>query len=212
MAARYGSVTPFAGPRRPRPSRAWFWVGGALIPLCLGIAVLMFVSGVLQALSPPDFVARTQGTRPATFTVDADRHPEPDWLLYSSPPTADHTACTLSGPDGTFPAFRYPTFDHRVADAERSWAMTGMTRLDEPGEYTLTCRAPGNVSYGIAYADTTTGPLIGLVGTLSALLFAPFAGVMAGVIIIIVTAVRRSGHPTRPLPTHLAAPPERSPP
>lgn len=197
-------AAPYPGPYEPpprvdpqelRPSRVWFWVGGALIPLSLIAGVILFVILIIQAVALPEFAAHTQGSQSSTFTVDAQEHTEQGWLLYGSPGGVDHTACALAGPGGEHPAFTYPTFNHEVQDSDGSWAMVGMTYLPEPGEYTLTCQAPDNVRFGLAYGGDTTGNIMtGLFGALGSLLLLPFLGVAGGVILIIVTAVRRGRH------------------
>lgn len=214
----YGPPPPHVDPRELRPSRLWFWVGGALIPLSLIAGVVLFVVLLVQAVSLPEFAARTQGSQSATFTVDAREHTEQGWLLYGSPSGVDHTACALTAPDGQRPAFTYPTFNHEVEGSEGSWVMIGMTDLPEPGEYTLTCQAPDNVRFGLAYGGDTTGNLMtGLFGALGSLLIIPFLGVVGGVVLIIVTAVRRGRHrqqlinertPHGPPPGHHPGPPQ----
>ncbi|WP_152521097.1 hypothetical protein [Nocardiopsis ganjiahuensis] len=191
----YGPPPPHVDPGELRPSRAWLWVGGALIPLSLIAGAVLFVVMLVQAVALPEFAARTQGSQSATFTVDDQEHTEQGWLLYGSPAGVDHTACALTGPGGERPAFNYPTFNHEVEGSDGSWAMIGMTRLSDPGEYTLTCRAPENVRFGLAYGGDTTGTLMtGLLGALGSLLLLPFLGVVGGVLLIIVTVVRRGRH------------------
>lgn len=186
---------PHVDPRELRPSRAWFWVGGALIPIAIILGVVLFIIMIIRALALPDFEARTQGAQSTTFTVDAEQHPEDGWLLYGSPSSVDHTACALSDADGQPHDFTYPTFNHEVDGTDGSWAMIGMATLTEPGEYTLACDAPEDVRFGLAYGDDTTGGILGnLFGALGSFLLIPFLGIVGGVLIIIVTAVRRGRH------------------
>lgn len=186
---------PQVDPRELRPSRAWFWVGGVLIPLSIVLGVVLFVVLLFRGLALPEFSARTQGAQSTTFTVDSREHPEPGWLLYGSPKNVDHTACALISPDEQILTFSYPTFNHEWEGSEGAWAMVGMADLTEPGEYTLTCQAPDGVRFGIAYGGDTTGNMMtGLLGALGSLLIIPFLGVVGGVVLIIVTAVRRGRH------------------
>ncbi|GHC80299.1 hypothetical protein GCM10007079_19150 [Nocardiopsis terrae] len=192
--APYGPP-PHVDPRELRPSRTWYWVGGALIPLSLALGAVLFVTLILQATTPPDFTAQTRGTQSTTFTVDPAVHTQPQWLLYGSPTPVDHTACSLTGPDGQQPAFAYPTFNHEVEDPEGSWAMIGMTELTQAGEHTLTCQAPDDVRFALAYgADLADHTLTGLLSSLASQLTLPFLGAAGGLLLIIVTAVRRSSH------------------
>jgi hypothetical protein len=194
----YGPLPPHVDPGELRPSRSWFWVGGALIPLSLVAGVVLFVVLLVRAVALPEFAARTEGSQSATFIVDAREHSEEGWLLYGSPSGVDHTACDLSAPDGQLAAFTYPTFNHEVEGSEGYWAMIGMTSLSAPGEYTLTCQAPDEVRFGLAYGGENTGnTMAGLFGALGSLLALPFLGVVGGVILIIVTAVRRGRHRQR---------------
>ncbi len=186
---------PRVDPRDLRPSRAWYWVGGALVPLSLVAGAVLFALLFVRAVALPEFAASTHGSQSATFTVEDPDHTEQGWLLYGSPRGVDHTACALTAPDGHRPAFTYPTFNHQVEDEDGSWAMIGMVTLTEPGEYTLTCRAADDVRFGIAPGARSTGTLVtGLFGALGSLLFLPALGVSGGLALVVLTAVRRARH------------------
>ncbi|WP_156208176.1 hypothetical protein [Nocardiopsis sp. SBT366] len=185
-------------PRELRPSRTWFWVGGTLLTLSLVAGTVLFALLSVRAVALPEFAASTQGSQSATFTVPSTQGTEQGWLLYGSPRGVDHTACTLTAPDGGHPVFAYPTFNHQVEEENRSWAMIGTATLTQPGEYTLTCQGTDDVRFGIAPGAQTTGTLVtGLFGALGSLLLLPALGVSSGLALIVVTAVRRQHHRER---------------
>lgn len=184
-------------PRELRPSRAWFWVGGTLLALSVVAGAVLVTLLFVRAVALPEFAASTQGSQSATFTVQSTQGDQ-GWLLYGSPRGVDHTACTLTDPDGGHPVFAYPTFNHQVEEENRSWAMIGTATLTQPGEYTLTCQGTDDVRFGIAPDAQATGTLVtGHFGTLGSLLLLPALGVSAGLALIVVTAVRRQRHRER---------------
>jgi hypothetical protein len=180
------TMAPPTDPRRRRPGTSGFWIGAGLIlaGLVAGVALLAF--GFVRALALPDFVAEFPDGQTTQITLD--NLDEGTWRVYADRPvTAGQVDCRLEGPDpaaGTVAS----SVSHTVELGSGYWELVLDIRASEPGDYAITCTGGEGAGYAVGQSDgaaSTAGPfLLGIaVG---------MVGVLGGVILLIVTAVRRS--------------------
>lgn len=184
---------PKIDPRQLRPSRAWYWVGGAI-----GVLSVIAAGGLFFSILRPlfDDVEKLSTGRPASVRLDegdersiyvqTDGEPAPGARLGS---TGTDVACTVTGPDG------------RRVEVSRSNGFT-LTKNDDAyhaeldftptasGEQNVSC--VGNVpGERIALA---VGPHFGAVGfavRLFGFFAALFGGPLIGGLIVLVVALMR---------------------
>ncbi|MEV7428650.1 hypothetical protein AB0N29_03460 [Nocardioides sp. NPDC092400] len=176
-------------PRRPRPSGWWFAMGGALLVAAVasGIGLLVWtLSGFLDT----DATVSGDG-RPHLVTVDDDR----DRVLWLR--TDDPTACRVVdattgqevrlGPVGG-------TFEK--SDGSGEWTADSRFRPGS-GELEVTCAA-GGAPVQVGHAPDVRGFVGGIVATVAV----PLVLGLAGLVVLLVTAVRwGTGRPRGPTRT-----------
>lgn len=177
-----------------RPKRLWYGVGAGVIVLGVVVGVVAFLLMMIRTLGLPDFAAEVQGSGQAVFTVGAE---DPRFELYTSPADADASACSLLPPDGGELGFGPPGNSHDINVNGESWSLVGALTPGQAGEYTLVCEGDAQTVYAVAEGNSGAELFGGIASALTTFVGVPFAGVVVGLSILIVTGVRRQRHKTR---------------
>ena len=177
------------------PSRAWYWLGGAMVVLGLGLAALLAATGIFRFFDRIDEFQRVrvgeEGTvvfeRAGGYTVYYERR-------YSSESIGDPDFdVTLTPVEGGEPV-RFSEYGSSVTYdvGGRHGRAIYSFRIDEPGRYLLRVDAPSGRDpaprEGVAVGR---GLGRGLVARLISAAFIGFWGFAGGAAVIIVTALKR---------------------
>jgi hypothetical protein len=153
--------------------------------LLLGVAVVLVLAAVALALVP----GRTLAARaPNGASVVVDVTARRDWAVYSTLSTWRAAPCQLTGADGRPVVLRPDMLQQRLPGSP-TWYPQGSFRVTADQPVTVACAGPDGQfavgrSAGLGWLALTAG--LGLVGVLVG---------STGVIMIIVTAVRRGRRP-----------------
>lgn len=179
-----------------RPRSRWYWIGGLTIPVGVLVAVLVFVGLLLSATAEPEFIAEFQGGDSATFQVEEGQ--EGHWGLYVEG-SANRFACVLDTPSGPGSGNdNLETAPHSYSDtAQDGWKLTAELSTPEPGEYVLHCDDLHTGTYGIGTLEQTASAEAKLITAVLVLVILIPVSLIAGVVILIITGVRRSSHRNR---------------
>ncbi|MBE2998054.1 hypothetical protein IDM40_04945 [Nocardiopsis sp. HNM0947] len=183
-------------PHQPQPSvrprRAWYWVGAALIALgVLGGAGSCGV-GMMSALGLPEFTEEFSAGERVEWEVPEVDDEDRAWVVYVDREQVPASAvdCEVEGP-GSSPALGQSTFEHYYGVGDVYWERHGVVRTSEPGTYAITCDSDPDLTFALAHGDSDAGATKGLLGMMGTT-FAVFAvGVLGGMVVLIVTLVRR---------------------
>ena len=191
------------------PSRLWYWVGGALVALGVGVAALLVVTGVVGFLNRIDDFQRVplgrQGTvifeRPGGYTL----YYEQRFSGEGRSPAFDVALAPEEGGDAV-PLSEYGS-DVTYDVGRRHGRALYSFRIAEPGRYLLRAGSSEGRERAMTGEVVAVGRGLGrglVLRTVTALL-AGFLGVAAGAVLIIVTAVKRhaarSRRPPPPAPS-----------
>ncbi len=179
-----------------RPRARWYWIGGLTIPIGALASFLVFLGLLLSATAEPEFIAEFEGGSSATFQVEEGQ--EGHWGLYVEG-DANRFACELDTPAGPGSGNdNLDTAPHSYSGtAYDSWRLTAELSTPEPGEYVLRCDDIHSGTYGIGTLEQTASSEAKLVtGVLILVVLGPLSFI-AGVVVLIVTGVRRASHRTR---------------
>lgn len=179
-----------------RPRARWYWIGGLTIPIGALTSFLVFLGLLLSATAEPEFIAEFEGGSSATFQVEEGQ--EGHWGLYVEG-DANRFACELDTPAGPGSGNdNLATAPHSYSGtAYDSWRLTAELSTPEPGEYVLRCDDIHSGAYGIGTLEQTASSEAKLVtGVLALVVLGPLSFI-AGVVVLIVTGVRRASHRTR---------------
>lgn len=183
----YGAPPP-ASPGQPvdksaiRPKARWYWIGGGIIALGVIAAIAFGVLGFIGIADKVDDFARVS---PGSDTVRIDSTGE--YVIYSETGSF-FVSVEVVSPDGDpVPTSRYLT-DLNYSFGGNSGNAVATFDADDTGRYTIT--TDSDVAIGTSIA-----------GDLVRTILIPFVigglGFLIGLIVIIVTAVKRSGSKKR---------------
>ncbi|WP_233571148.1 hypothetical protein [Nocardiopsis sp. Huas11] len=179
-----------------RPRARWYWIGGLTIPIGGLTALLVFLSLLLSATEEPEFIAEFRGGDSATFQVEEGQ--EGYWGLYVEG-DANRFACELDTPSG--PGYGNDNLDtapHSYSGTGYdSWRLTAELSTPEPGEYELRCDDVHTGTYGIAALEQTASAEAKLITGVLVLVVLGLASFVFGVVVLVVTLLRRSSHRAR---------------
>ncbi|WP_017600766.1 hypothetical protein [Nocardiopsis lucentensis] len=187
--------------RELRPKARWFWFGGLTIPLSIALAIGVFASIFFTAVRLPEFAAEVDGGGTMSFEVAEGE--EDAWGLYVSHSTTGDACEVTSAP------YAFAEWDqlitpvdneYRVSSGDSGWSLYGEIDTREPGEYVVECGVTGaSAEDRYAVADLEHGTSFGgkLVLAFGSFLGIGLLGFVGGLVIIIVTAVRRADHRSR---------------
>lgn len=187
---------PHVDPSELRPRRRWYVIGATVIFVLGASGVVGFLLMLFSVLGQPEFDAEVHGTGEAAFSLPAPEEGQYRLSLYVSPNGADPHACVLQTPEGETD-FGHSGVSHEVETGGTSWEMVGRAENLGPGEYTLSCHGDEGTTYSVTQEDVLDGLLIGVFGALGFAVVPPGIGLLIGVPILIVTAVRRNSHKRR---------------
>jgi hypothetical protein len=189
-------AAPRIDPKRLRPSRAWYWVAGALIVLSVVVAGYLFFSILRPLFDPID-----NFTAPGSVTVDLDGGdqrtiytqttgidtPVTPTLVDVSP---NDLACTVTGPGGKrLDLSRADGFTYTKNNDEYRAKLE--FKASDSGEHVVRCAYRPAPAERIALA---VGPHFGTVGFVTRLLLffvVLFGGLLLGIGLAVLVAVLR---------------------
>lgn len=196
--------------RKLKPGVAGYWVGGALVLFGIVGAIVWFVVGLIGISNTVDDFQRVPADGGGTVTLDGDT----SYVIYvedrSTSRFATDVRLALTDPGGD-------QVDLRTYESEFDYDFSGRSgtafftfRSDEAGTYAIVSESASQRAT-LAVGSSLAGDLVWTIAM-------PFVigglGFLVGIILIIVTLVRRSGdkkrRDARALPT--AAPPPGFPP
>ncbi|WP_067971665.1 hypothetical protein [Nocardiopsis trehalosi] len=193
---------PAVDPAELRPSRRWYWIGGALIVAGMLCGMAGFAASLARSVALPPFSAEAAGGAEAVVEVGADQRNEGDssWLVYTDTPgVRAEEACTAAGPDG--PVAFHAAHEHNAG----GWSLAGVPEFTGPGSYTVTCAGVG--AFAVAYGDSTSGLVWSIVGVLAWAFVPPAVGLAAGGAAILTAWARRAAHKRRLIGERAGPPP-----
>lgn len=182
-----GSYLPSPGSPSIKPGWGWFVVGVVVLVLGPALGAGLIVRSVISFF--PDFIAEIPaGSRQ---TVQLDQAGE--WGLFGAS-TDDFSprgmqGCIIEGVDGTPATKASKTFDFNFTRGGHQWYWIDSFTVSAPGEYVVDCGKGGNVDrYAVGDRPHGSDFVGGLLSGIAAIIL----GFLVGLVIIIVTAVRRS--------------------
>lgn len=196
MSTPYPPPRPHVDPSELRPRRRWYAVGTGVIVGLFATGVVGFLVMLFTTLGLPEFDAEVDGTDEAAFSLPAPEGDSHRLSLYVSPSGADPDACVLGTPEGET-EFGPSGTSHEVEAGGASWELIGDTGNLEAGEYTLSCAGEEGTTYAVTQENVMGGFFTGILGALGFAFVPPLLGLLIGLPILIVTAVRRNSHKNR---------------
>ncbi|MBB4931102.1 hypothetical protein F4561_001922 [Lipingzhangella halophila] len=193
------AVPPAPDPAVLRPRKLWFWVGGLTIVLGIVGGITGFVLGVASVASNITTAAEFSAGGKATFEAEQANTDSDFWKLFANQdiPFSDvERDCEVTGPDGQV-ALSQPDYGRNSTVDGETRILISQLDITEPGEYTIECDANTYAYFTVGYGPHAASATLGIVGSIAALFLVPLLGVIAGLTMIVVTAVRRSHHRTR---------------
>lgn len=187
---------PWVDPRQLRPRRFWYGVGAALLLIGFAGGALGFGMSLWRVLALPEFTVHFSSGETATVEVDRVGEPSRAWLVYADEPiSAIGADCTVEG-EGAHSQLDF-AHSHEVESGGQYWGLVGRIQVEEPGRYEITCDSEREVDYAVAYGDSVGGFAQGVALVFAAAGLPVLVGAAGGVVVLVVTGVRRSRHRRR---------------
>lgn len=208
-------MQPFAPPLIPandlRPGRHWYGTAAVIAVVLIVLGVVIGVYRFSNAIDAVD--TGHQFADGDTFALRLDPESEKTIWIRERGPSASQK-CSVTGPgDATL---TFPGIDFFLT-RDATWNPLHTIDVSRAGTYEVTCTSQGPSRYAIG----DSGGLVTLVGGLILAFALPAVGISIGIVIALVTAVRRRGHRKRLLaerhgdggghPAHAAPGPEPVP-
>lgn len=175
-----------------RPGRAGFVVGAGIIVIGIVAGIALMVTGVVSAINQlPGFTAEIDAGSPQSVEIDQAG----TWALYSGgqDATSSGGTCAIESSSGSTVTTGKPSASVNFTRDSRQWYWLATFTVDAPGTYQFDCTGSASVDrFAVGAKPDITGFAGRLVGGILGLLALPCGGFTIGLIIIIVTAVRRS--------------------
>ncbi|RNL85744.1 hypothetical protein [Halostreptopolyspora alba] len=191
---------PPPDPGQLRPKRLWFWMGGLVIVLGIVGGIAAFVLGLLGVTSSTTTQAEFGAGETATFRAERVNTDSESWKLYADRDMHSSDVerdCDVSGPDGQRVAIAGPGYDSETTVNGQTWVLVAQLDVAETGEYTIECAEDTEAGFSVRYGPDFAGTFLGIAGSIAALVLVPLLGLVVGIIMIVVTAVRRGRHKQR---------------
>jgi hypothetical protein len=178
-----------AMPQAPaiRPSTRWYWAGALVAILSLVVGAIWAIAAYSSYKDDIAAFARIPTPGQGSFVVDAPGERTLYVETTASEPTANATDIRVTAPDGSTVGVQPYGIDlqYDAPDGSVGHAV-GTIEVVTPGTYQVSTQIAGGT---LAVGDGISGSIIAAVVASIVLVF---AGFVAGVVIVIVTAVRRS--------------------
>lgn len=189
-------MQPLPPPRIPanvlRPGRHWYVTAAAIavVLIVLGAAIGVYrFSHVIYAVDTDNQFANGD-----TVTLRLDPESEKAiWVKYWGP--SPGPKCDITGPGD--PGLTDPPSDVFLTRDE-TWDLLHTFNVSQAGDYAVTCSSHALSRYAIG----DTGGIFAFAGGLIPAVLLPILGIGICVVIVLVTAIRRSGHRKRLLAAH----------
>lgn len=183
------ATTPPPTPRKLRPGVAGYWIGGGLVLVGIVGALVWFVLGLVGISNTVDDFERVPADGGGMVTLADDT----GYVIYLEDRSGAAVRVALTDPSGDEIDIRTYVSDLDYDFGGRAGTALFTFRSNEAGDYDLTSESTS------LRADVAVGP--SLAGDLVRAIAIPFAiggvGLLAGVILLIVTLVRRSADKKR---------------
>lgn len=180
-----------SGPRIPanelRPTRHGYVAAAAVAVVLIALGVAIGAYRIDKVVDAVETEHRFSNGETVTVRLDPE-HPKAIWLKDPGPWFG--SKCEITGPGDpglTDPSVDfYPTYDE-------TWNPFDYIEVSQAGEYQVTCTSdePGT------YAIGDRAGFLGFAGGMILAVLLPVFGVAIGVVMALVTAIRRSGHRKR---------------
>jgi hypothetical protein len=183
------------------PSRIWYWVGGGLVALGVGVAALLVVTGVVGFVNRIDDLQRVplgrQGTVVFERTGGYTLYYEQRFSIGGRIPDFD-VALEPERGDDPVPMSEYGSDVTYDVGRHHGRALYSF-RITEPGRYVLRVGSSDGRERATAGEVVAVGRGLGrgLVFRIVTALLVGFLGLAGGAVLIIVTAVKRHAARTR---------------
>ncbi|EGG49616.1 hypothetical protein SGM_0691 [Streptomyces griseoaurantiacus M045] len=179
---------PWTPANAPRPGRRWYVAAAVLPVVTTALGVVLGVHALRDAVDAVDTGHRFAGGDTVTLRLDP-AHGKSIWIRDRGP--SSRQSCDISGPGES--ALTDPGIDVFLTRKE-TWNPLFGIDVSQAGEYRVTCSSRGGPSQ---YALGEAGGLLTLGGRLFPALLLPVVGLFAGLVLALVTGLRRRGHRRR---------------
>jgi len=208
------SPTPAVDPSELRPRKRAYWIAGIIAGVGIIVGVLGGVGLIVYGASSfqPDsrFTLSGTGNASGNVALTADQ----EWAVFSTTDASWEIQCTATAGANTA-SVTDPGEDANFTSGGRTWHEVARVKAPADGTYAFSCRPSGDAtSADVGTAEYFVGeaPDIGtffggLFGGFVVLFGVPFLTIMTGVIISVVTAVKRSNHRKRLMAERYGPPP-----
>jgi hypothetical protein len=186
--------TPSAATTAKQPSSAGYWIGGGILVVGCGIAIVWFVVVIVGVVNAPDDFERVAVPGTDVLTLD-----DGDWTIYYESPYMlgwDYSPpdVTVTGPSGRDVSVGYPESDFTYDVNGRSGQSLYEFNASTPGAYTIVTETVGEPGSRSGDQIAIGRPVFGgaQVGGILGSLALGAASFIVGLVVLIVTIVRRS--------------------
>lgn len=179
--------------RKLKPGVAGYWIGGALVVLGIAGAIVWFVVGLIGISNAVDDFERVPAEGGGIVALDDNKA----YVIYiedrSTSRFAPSVRVTLTDPSGDSIDVQNYASDFTYDFGGRAGTAVFTFRSDEAGDYTLASESSPS------RANLAVGPSLAsnLVWTIAMPFVVGGIGFLAGIILIVITLIRRSGDQKR---------------
>lgn len=188
---------PAIDPSELRPRRAWYVVAAVIAVVLVSAGIAVFVVGLVTATGTGSIERRFGAGETVTVRLDA----QPSSAIYAQVPSegADGSGpvstplaqCTVVGPSGQETSLDVPTGTFTITRGGISWRQIYEVAATESGDHRISCRSSDTEAFAVGEVPDAGKLVGGIAGGLIGLFALPLTGILVGVVISAVVAVRR---------------------